>query len=34
MQLLALINELTMKTIKPFMGSTHFIVGNLVANVR
>jgi hypothetical protein len=23
-----------MKTIKPFLGSTHFIVGNLVANVR
>jgi hypothetical protein len=34
MQLLALINEPTLKTIRPFLGSAHFIIGNPITDVR
>jgi hypothetical protein len=30
----ALINEPTLKTIRSFLDSTHFIIGNSIANVR
>jgi len=34
MQLSALINEPTLKTIRPFLGSAHFIIENPITNVR